>query len=122
MIKNALSYLRRLNEEHRSAADDARAECLDKLLDEFADRGKTADELYELLCSVLADDDSPFENAVISVLSCVVCKAYIAEGQSCLPEDLEALQTDKIDGFFSYLSEYPSAEECYRYFCREVCL
>ncbi len=114
MIKNALSYLRQLVDEHRSAADDARAECLDKLLDEFDDRGKTADELYELTYSVL--------NAVISVLSCVVCKAYIAEGQSCLPEDLEALQTDKIDGFFSYLSEYPSAEECCRYFCREVCL
>ncbi|MBQ8967584.1 Imm6 family immunity protein [Ruminococcus sp.] len=123
MTSKALSYLSRLAEEHRSVSDKVQAELLDRLFNEFEDHEKTADELYELLgAEGLFNETDVFDNAVLAVLSCVVCKAYIDEGQKYLPEDIESIQADKLDGFFAYLAKFPSAEECYGYFRREVCL
>jgi len=121
-MSSALAYVRWLTEAHRSVIGADKAEHLDKLFNTIEESDKTANEIYDLMGTECSSDDSPFENAVISVLSCVVCKMYVEESQKYLPEDIENIQVDKLDSFFGYLTEFPSAEECFDHFCREVCL
>ena len=68
------------------------------------------------------DKTDDYNNAVSTVLSCYVCKTYIDEGQKYLPEGPTSIQSEKLDSFFGYPAKFSTAEECYGYFCRDVCL
>ena len=65
----------------------------------------------------------PFFQAMLSVTACLAYAAYKAEGRRYLPEDIEAIDEAALPGFFEYIrGSAPTAEACYEYFCRNVCV
>jgi hypothetical protein len=133
MINYAAEYLLKINEKHRDIIGSEQEIFCRSLVEKFKSGKHSADELY----SIVTDEDvldAYAENAsnkyegffwqtFISVLMCMVCFEYHREGQKYLPEDIESIQEDKLDEFFTYLkNDAPEPKECFERFCNTVCL
>lgn len=135
-MKRALNYLRKLTDDNNTQITPEQYDILLSVLRSFDSDDISAADMYD----IVMDEDSVFGiamsaeetvdskimvfwQAVESVLCCLICKAYQNEGQKHLPQDIESIQAEKLDGFFHFLDKNcPSVEECYEYFCREICL
>ena len=132
MTDNALDYLLWITNSQKNLIGAEFADQCLSIIEKIKSRNYTADELYSLvtddelyICAEKANgtNDEVFRQAFISVLMCMICAKYHNEGQMFLPEDIEPIQGDKLDGFFTYLKEKrPLPKDCYEIFCRTVCL
>lgn len=133
MTNNALDYLLWITNSQKNIIGAEFADHCLSITEKLKSRNYTADEFY----SLITDDEllynytdnaaetecEAFSQAFISVLMCMICAKYHSEGQKFLPEDIEPIQVEKLDGFFTYLKEKrPLHKDCYQIFCKTVCL
>ena len=123
MTDNALDYLLWITNSHKNIIGAEFADPCLSIIEKLKSRNYTADEFYICAENANGTNDEVFRQAFISVLMCMICAKYHSEGQKFLPEDIEPIQGDKLDGFFTYLKEKrPLPKDCYQIFCRTVCL
>lgn len=91
-MSSALAYVRWLTEAHRSVIGVDKAEHLDKLFNTIEESDKTANEIYDLMGTECSSDDSPFENAVISVLNCLSAKCMLKIVRSIFSKTLKTFK------------------------------
>ncbi|MBO4865781.1 MAG: hypothetical protein J5582_04330 [Ruminococcus sp.] len=133
MIEYAVEYLRKITESKRDIIGSDRADYCRSLIEKIVSKTYTANELYGFVTDedglyTFAEnsantDEEAFWQAFLSVSMCIICTKYQDEGQKYLPEDIESIQAEKLDGFFTYLKkEGPEPKDCYAIFCDTVCL
>ena len=131
MTAKAAEYLLKLTADNRSMIGNERAAYCVSLIEKT--NMCTADELYRLAADEIGlytfaenaegKEEETFWQAFVSVYMCIVCAEYRREGQKYLPEDLEAIREEQLNGFFTFLAEVrPDAKECFEYFQSNVCL
>ena len=134
MNEVALEYFTKLLAEYKDILGAGQYAAVSEVLRSI-ENGSSADTLYGYISddgensiahhAENAEDTAvrTFFQALLSVTACLVCAAYRSEGRKYLPEDIESIDEDKLDGFFDFLrGSSPSAEVCFEYFCRNVCV
>ena len=133
MMNYAAEYLLKITVKQRDFIGSEQENFCRSLIEKFKSGKHSADELYSIVTdedvldtyaeNASNKDEEFFWQTFISVLMCIVCAEYHRKGQKDLPEDIESIQADKLDEFFTYLKNYdPEPKECFECFCNTICL
>ncbi|SFC86347.1 Imm6 family immunity protein [Ruminococcus albus] len=133
MIEYAAEYLLKITKRNSDMMGSQCADYCLSLIEKIVSKKYTANDLYSFVTeedgiytlaeSATNKDEEDFRQAFLSVSMCIIRAKYRDEGQKYLPEDIESIQAEKIDGFFAYLkNEEPEPKDCYTIFCDTVCL
>lgn len=140
-LQPIVSYMQELLDENQKQIKASQYQiCVDllQLFSGWYDLGnQTADDLYSMI-DIKEDGEGIFEFAecvdyeseeihnmwqiLLSILMTMVAIAYQKEHAEYVPQDIEIINIQKIDSFFSRIEENTSnPKSLFDYFCKEVC-